>query len=265
MPTLFELQNRIFCALLRSYCCLSRRYSIEIFDQIDSTNSYLLQRSPLQSDRVQLLFARRQTAGRGQYRRQWLSPETGNLYLSIGFGAEMNHPNLSQASLLTGVLLITTLQNSPMPEPIKHRLQLKWPNDLWLEGAKVGGVLTEQRFTGQHISMVIGLGVNFSGEGLEPLESSYSYLSLEAGAQPVWLAQLLQGMDRLFCQFDTQYAVELLQLWPTLDALWQQPLQVQQGERVFYGTGAGIDSRGHLLLSTQEGVVALCSGSVVLC
>jgi BirA family transcriptional regulator, biotin operon repressor / biotin---[acetyl-CoA-carboxylase] ligase len=101
------------------------------------------------------VLALEQTSGRGQWGRQWTSGP-GGLYLSVGLLPDLDPAHSAQLTIATAWGLATALRHLPFP------VQLKWPNDLVLEGRKLGGILTETRIQqGRIAKAVIGIGLNW--------------------------------------------------------------------------------------------------------
>lgn len=129
---------------------------LHYFEVTDSTNKRLWE--IIQRDRPlpQIAIASQQTAGRGQWGRQWLSA-VGGLYLSVALAPQIP---VSQAPILTFATawgIATALRRYSIP------VQLKWPNDLILQGCKLGGIKTETRIKQQQITQaVVGVGINWS-------------------------------------------------------------------------------------------------------
>ena len=129
---------------------------VEAHTLIDSTNDYLMRKLPNQVTQGQVCIAEYQSAGRGRRGRQWISPFGSHLYLSYyhklndGFSAAM------------GLSLVTALAISDAINALYDlQVQLKWPNDVYLDGVKLAGILIdlEGQATGDCHS-VIGIGVN---------------------------------------------------------------------------------------------------------
>ena len=130
--------------------------SLHIFDIIPSTNQKLweLLDQGLKSPRI--VLASRQTAGRGQWGRTWQS-ESGGLYLSLGIKTQISASKAAQLTLCSAWGIATTLRNYQIPA------LLKWPNDLILEGRKLGGIKIETRIQqGTITQAVIGVGINWT-------------------------------------------------------------------------------------------------------
>jgi BirA family biotin operon repressor/biotin-[acetyl-CoA-carboxylase] ligase len=131
---------------------------VEVHSLIDSTNDYLMRRLPNQLSPGQVCLAEYQSAGRGRRGRQWVSPFGSQIYLSMYWHLEQG------LSAAMGLSLVTALAVS---DAIKMhcgvQVQLKWPNDVYLQGVKLAGILIE--LEGQALEpshCVIGIGVNLN-------------------------------------------------------------------------------------------------------
>ena len=111
-------------------------FDLEIFPYIDSTNSYLFNQ-PL-ADKIKICIADEQTAGRGRRGKNWHSPAGSNLYLSFAHRLHIEASALSGLSLAVGITLAETLQ-----EYCQDKIQVKWPNDLLVNGKKLSGILVK--------------------------------------------------------------------------------------------------------------------------
>ena len=114
---------------------------IHIVDRVSSTNTWLSRNSTGGND---CILALQQTRGKGRAGRVWESPP-GGLYLSI------ISPSHSLLPFIAGISVIQTIG-------LDNRLRLKWPNDIILDGKKVGGILCED----DDKSAVVGIGINMN-------------------------------------------------------------------------------------------------------
>jgi BirA family biotin operon repressor/biotin-[acetyl-CoA-carboxylase] ligase len=127
------------------------------FAELPSTNDYaksLAQSEAIAKGDKVLISADRQTAGRGQFDRDWQSP-SGGLYLSMLLWPEASRELWAELSLLTAGVLKTVLEHAGMP---KHLLCVKPPNDLYLDTRKLAGILLETETPASWV--VIGVGIN---------------------------------------------------------------------------------------------------------
>lgn len=109
-----------------------------------------------------LVTADEQTAGRGRLGRTWSSPPVRDLYASVIVRPGVRPAGFGAVSLAVAVGLREGLV-SLFGEPLRQ-LALKWPNDLWLGGRKLGGILCEARWRGREVELVIGFGINVHRE-----------------------------------------------------------------------------------------------------
>ena len=127
--------------ILRNLLTLESEKSIgkvQIFDEIDSTNSESLRQ--IQSGNIEnrVVVASSQTAGRGRRGRQWLSPKNAGIYLSLTRRFSMEANALQALSLVTAISVVEALYQLGA-----QGLQLKWPNDVLFEKKKLAGILLE--------------------------------------------------------------------------------------------------------------------------
>lgn len=165
-------------------------FTVEILPSVDSTNSELMRRARAGAMEPTLLAAEAQTAGRGRMGKNWHSSAAGHS-LTFSLAMPLAPADWSGLSLAIGVSLVESLH----PE-----LQLKWPNDVWLHGRKLGGILVETAHTGHgdlaQRLVVAGIGINIarpSGDGLAASTGSSPDPALMAPVAPAGLAEICVG------------------------------------------------------------------------
>jgi len=135
---------------------LPQENSVHLFDQLPSTNQRLWELLNQGATSGTVAIATQQTAGRGQWGRQWQST-VGGLYLSLALTPNMPASNSTQLTLCSAWGIAIALRTYNIP------VFLKWPNDLLLLGRKLGGILTETRVQqGQITKAIVGVGINWS-------------------------------------------------------------------------------------------------------
>lgn len=125
-----------------------------VIDECESTNDLAKKLAEAGAPHGTWISTRRQTAGRGRLGRKWETVE-GNLFLSI-IARMAPSESWSWVPMATAIAIAETLREfNP-----KLDVKIKWPNDLWIEGAKLGGILCEATGTKSDSFIVIGIGLN---------------------------------------------------------------------------------------------------------
>jgi BirA family biotin operon repressor/biotin-[acetyl-CoA-carboxylase] ligase len=133
-----------------------KQIPLQIWETIPSTNQKLWQLIEQEEKLPLAVLALEQTAGKGQWGRQWLSSQ-GGLYLSLGIACNLDINDSFLLTLVIGWGIGTTLRNYKLP------ILLKWPNDLILMSKKLGGIKLETRSQQDRITqLVIGVGINWA-------------------------------------------------------------------------------------------------------
>ncbi|AKG23914.1 biotin--[acetyl-CoA-carboxylase] ligase [Calothrix sp. 336/3] len=133
-------------------------FSLHILETVDSTNKALWSYLAAGAKTGTVVIATQQTAGRGQWGRQWVSPG-GGLYLSVALQTEIAASNSYQLTFATAWGIAQGLRQQGVP------VGIKWPNDLVINQRKLGGILTETKIQqGKITQAVIGVGINWDNQ-----------------------------------------------------------------------------------------------------
>lgn len=227
---------------------------LEVFESIDSTNSYLL-RAAKESASGWAVLSETQTAGRGRLDRKWFSPYASNIYCSLWWIFPNMQMDLSALSLAVGVMVVNALKKYG----IQADLQLKWPNDVLFSGRKLAGILLESVKCENRIGVVIGIGLNLFLPR-EDQSVSPDWIDLyEITSQPIQ-RNLLAGilldelLDKLFL-FQTKGAAVFLEQWRRYDFLFGKKIMVQQPQGNFIGIAQGVREDGALCVLDENNVM----------
>ena len=227
-------------------------------------------------------IAHQQTAGKGRAGRTWLAKPGDSICFSLAFPFKRKPAELTGLSLLVGLAVISGIaQAYDLDEATLYRagLRLKWPNDLLLNNAKLGGILIEggQAKTGDPTWMIVGIGMNL--RNADEIESSLGGDSdLKVGAldqllppqstppdvEYLWL-KLIAALEHHLSEFD-QYGFGMYQEeWKTWDAYLDQTVCLSgAGKEPIYGIAQGIDQAGALLLRQANQTIAIHAGDISL-
>ncbi|WP_043114442.1 bifunctional biotin--[acetyl-CoA-carboxylase] ligase/biotin operon repressor BirA [Solimonas soli] len=234
---------------------------------VDSTNTRLLESESAHDP--QALFAELQTAGRGRRGRQWISPFGANLYFSIAWSWPGWPRELTALSLAVGAECALALQDFGLAD-----IRLKWPNDLLVDGRKLGGILIEHRGeAGGSCRVVIGVGINLrmaaaQGEQVtQPwinLDEALARLEHAAPGRNALAAALLRRLHARLSAYEATGFAAVAEDWTRFDATRDAAVRIQGGTEITDGIARGVDASGALLIETARGMQAIHAGEVSL-
>jgi BirA family transcriptional regulator, biotin operon repressor / biotin---[acetyl-CoA-carboxylase] ligase len=242
--------------------------SVEVTDVTGSTNADLLARAAAGEPEGAVLAAEQQTAGRGRLGRTWTSPPRAALTFSVLLRpAAVPRARQGWLPLLAGVAVAAAVRAVAAVDA-----QLKWPNDVLVGAAKLGGILGEAASD----AVVIGIGVNVSIEPAElpppgPGALAATSLSIEGAAadRARLLAEILAGLERRYRAWSAAFGdpersgvrAEYTRLCGTIGRRVRVELP---GGRVLEGLAAALDADGRLLVSVpSEADLPVAAGDIV--
>jgi BirA family transcriptional regulator, biotin operon repressor / biotin---[acetyl-CoA-carboxylase] ligase len=209
----------------------------------DSTNERAKQLAAAGAPHGTLVTADEQTAGRGRQGRAWTAPPRSAVLMSLVLR------ELDERLPLTAAVALC--------EALPLEAAIKWPNDVWIEGRKVAGILVEGR--PQEGWAVLGVGVNVTTERF-PVELAESATSLRLAGSAATPAQVLADLLESLSRWLSAPPERVLETWRSLDALKGERVRWTGGE----GIADGIDDSGALRVETGSGLVTLDAGEVHL-
>ena len=237
--------------------------SIDWFDRIDSTSDQLLRGLAETQGRTAVCIAESQTGGRGRRGRSWVSPFGCNLYFSVAYRFSAGVSGLVGLTPALGVALAQRLSAAGVKE-----IQVKWPNDLLLDGRKTAGVLVDLRGDAAGPCWaVVGVGVNLTmsqevGRGVDQPWANVG-ARLAAGVERSdCLGILLAGVLVCLHTVDAEGPETYLRAWDRFDALKGKVVQVDADGDALTGVAGGVSERGLLKLMTASGERLLMAGEV---
>jgi BirA family transcriptional regulator, biotin operon repressor / biotin---[acetyl-CoA-carboxylase] ligase len=231
-----------------------------------STNSDLLLRHPPPPGRFDFLTAEYQTAGRGRRARTWFAPPGGAICLSVSWCFASLPPDISALSLAIGVCALRAMARCGV-----DGAALKWPNDLVVGNAKLGGILIELRAeAGGPAYVVVGLGLNVAlgdAVGRQVAASGtqaadLTGLGAEQSDRNRLAAALIDTIVNGLAQFESQGFAAFAGEWRSADALAGKSVVISSDNGSITGHARGIDSGGALCLQTRDGLQRFVTGEV---
>ncbi len=208
-----------------------------------------------------VIIADEQTAGRGRMKRAWLTP-SGNIALSVILRPALAH--------LPYLVMLASLSVAHSIEALTGlKTQIKWPNDVLVNGRKVCGILIESDVRGDAVNYaVIGIGINVSlrPAGFPGLPATTSSIAAEAGknvSREELVRRLLIEMERMYLTLPD--AEPIYQEWRDRMVTLGRKVQVKSGEETFEGLAEFVCRDGSLLLRRANGELSrVIAGDVTL-
>jgi len=224
------------------------------FFKIDSTNTVALRLGHDDEPHGAIVLAEEQTAGRGRVGRSWHSEKTSGIYLTVLLRPPIGPVNAPLITLLAGLAAYDAVV-----EQTGLRPDLRWPNDLLLNGKKFCGILTEMHAEPDHVHFVIvGIGINVNHarlpEELAPIATS---LKMETGrnhSRLELLVRLLRCLDRYYNQFVAEGSAPILNRFTEVSTYASgKRVRISTTTETYVGTTAGLEPNGLLRVEREDG------------
>lgn len=236
-------------------------YRALVFDDVGSTNALALDALREGQPSGLWIVARRQVAGRGRQGRPWTS-EPGNHYASLALRDPAPPDRMGELPLVVALAVHDAVADV-LPPPARSSLDIKWPNDLLLSGAKIAGILAEGLVLPEGRAVAIGIGINCAHH---PSDTPYPATDLAAAGYPTDPMVLFERVAARIA--------ERLAAWrggpfgPLRDAWLARArgvggaLNVRLPNRTLNGRFVGLDDGGRLLLAVEGRTEAISAGDV---
>ena len=241
---------------------LSLIEQIYVFNELDSTNGYLLKHNGC----GEVCLAETQKQGRGRRGRFWSSPNDGNIYLSMSWCFDVIPEQFPLISLITGISLCEVLDSSGL-----QGHGIKWPNDILIHQQKIAGILVETSGSLQRV--VIGIGLNLYSTNTKQLPTKQipTKQSLQDVVQLPWCGledvmdnvprrdDVIVGIiDNLSDKLSTLSSLsfsDFIQRWKQWDSVIDRPVTIIDGQKKIKGLAKGIDKNGHILVELKNNML----------
>lgn len=227
------------------------------FNDLPSTNDYLLNNAEHFAHTTVACLAEQQIAGRGRLGRTWVSPHAANIYLSLLWHFRLNINQLAGLNMVIGISIIEAIQ-SIITVP---NLMLKWPNDIYWYDKKLGGILIDVAGEADGISsVVIGIGINVNMPTDASNDIHKPWVDLHTITQQTISRNQLAGalLDHLYKDltlFQREHTIAFISKWKQLDYLAGKHITINVNEKTQQGIAQGVDEQGQLLLQTNKNTI----------
>lgn len=246
------------------------RFHLHLFDSLPSTNTYLFEQGKTGAAEWSVVIAEEQTAGKGRRQRRWESRRGKSILLSLLLRPSLESRYLNLLNLFTALTLARYLETCG--EKNSHpalEISLKWPNDLFIRGKKICGILLEASFAGERLDyLVIGIGLNVNqdatdfSEEIRPVATSLKLASGQEWERESLLAGFLEAFYEDYRRFFPGNFAPLVQLYKQKVLFLGKPVSVNSGSEKIRGIFRDLTAEGYLVLERNGRRTLITSGDI---
>lgn len=225
------------------------------YERVTSTMDIARQMAEMGARDGVVIFSEEQTSGRGRSGHSWVCPKFKGLLVSIVVKPQINVEHIFLITGMAAIAVAETIQNT-----LFLKAEIKWPNDVLINGKKVGGTVVEVIKTHKQRSIFsLGIGINVNQETYElpklpEIPATSLYIEKKSAINRIEFARnLLEGMDKWYMALrDSQYK-PILKRWRELCVTIGQKLTVVEGDKLYHGKVIDISSSGGIILHFDNG------------
>jgi BirA family transcriptional regulator, biotin operon repressor / biotin---[acetyl-CoA-carboxylase] ligase len=257
-----------------------RLFNIEVFDikleteylgrnfiyseEVESTNSLLLDKQNKFNTNGTVLLAERQSKGRGRRERVWYSTKGQNLTFSILLNSKkILKKNLNFINYAAAISVGSAIENR-----YQIKTDMKWPNDVLVSKKKISGILMESTSLGSNLErLVIGVGINVNQtafQGQYRIEPTSIYTETgESADRETLLAEFLNIFEAVLNKLETE-PEEILREWKNRCSMIGERISIEDNGKIRSGIFDDIDNNGYLLFKSAGKIETIHFGDVSL-
>ncbi len=253
---------------------LEPHFTLHRYSILGSTNDEARRLADIGAAEGAVIWAERQTAGRGRHGRLWVS-DPGNLFVSMILRPGAAAARAGELSLLAAVAVAEALNDILVTSGSEAKLHCKWPNDILIDGMKVAGILIDTvAGDGRFIWCVVGIGVNLASSP-ENMAGQATYLNAHLGDHKA-MVSVVEAMQNILPRLWEWYTCwcqpapgggfgPVREAWEARAYVPDHPLVVDTGLGRVSGHYDGLDEDGALLLTDSSGMYhRIMAGDVLL-
>lgn len=235
------------------------------FEKLDSTNTYAKKNIDILADKT-IVSTNQQTAGRGRFNRTWVDLGEDNIFLSV-----VLKPSEKFSDVYLNITQYLSLIICQELEAMGLTPQIKWPNDVLINGKKVAGILAEMSIKGNSFKgIVLGLGinVNVSDENLTKIDRPATALNIELGKnidKQIFIESLINRFFEGYDEFLEKGFVSIKSEYTQRASFLNQKLKMGVFDKIYKGILKDIDRNGSLVLELENGSFqSLSMGEIII-
>ena len=242
---------------------------VHYFEEIDSTQNFAQQIASDEKENGAIIIAEKQTSGRGRLNRKWTSPK-GGISFSI-----IIHPKFDVSSSTLIPILCAVALSKSIKSILGIETQVKWPNDITMNGKKVAGILVDASFQANNIEyLILGIGINFDidvkkiEKKLSKTPNFYGINSLrkkdDKTPPKLLLKEFLLQLEKNLSQLDNGEKTKIIREWMKKASGIGKKITINTENGKISGISQGIDNDGALKLKTRKEIKKIFVGDVIL-
>jgi BirA family transcriptional regulator, biotin operon repressor / biotin---[acetyl-CoA-carboxylase] ligase len=239
--------------------------SILQFDSLESTNTEAARQAMNGAEEGLCVVAGEQTAGRGRFERQWISPKGAGLYFSL-----LLRPRIDQNDWPLLTMMASVAVHEALAEACDLHADIKWPNDILVNERKLCGILAETLDTKTGRAVIIGIGINLTSKAFPPeLQNSATSVQAVTGKtcerEPI-LWTLVRALERYYDVAQSPDGKQkIIQEWCARSSYARDKrIRVEDSNETIEGITCGVESDGGLRVETDEGEVKIVRAGDVM-
>lgn len=235
------------------------------FNTIDTTQNFAMEIVTRNNMNGTIIIAKKQTGGRGRMKRKWKSP-VGGIWMSIIINPKFGVTSTTLVPLAISLALCIAIEKT-----LKIKPELKWPNDVTVNGKKVAGVLVDTSIVSNEIEyMIIGVGINFKikptelANAIKKTPNFYGVTTLvknDVNSLPL-LHQFLYELENVFQMIDSNHIKKIVNQWTERSSTIGRNVSIVTGSDRIIGKAVKIDNDGALIISNGKKVEKILVGDI---
>lgn len=242
-----------------------------VYEKTTSTNDIAWDLAIKNEHEGGVVFAESQTKGRGRLGRIWNSPKRKGLWFSVILRPDLQPIYAPMITIASSIAVAKSI--------IKYTglsVWIKWPNDIYMDNKKLGGILTEMNTELDSIKFVVlGIGINvnstindFSDDlknKVVSLQCSPSSCAQGLGSRLELAKEILVGLDHYYKMLNQKKWVDIITEWKDLSLVLGRRIKLKQGNKRYEGQVVGLDEQGALMLRQDGGFIHHITSGEILC
>jgi BirA family biotin operon repressor/biotin-[acetyl-CoA-carboxylase] ligase len=240
--------------------------SMVCYQSVQSTNDIAAELAGRGAEHGAIVTADQQTKGRGRLGRTWYSPPGTGIYVSVLLRPRFTPDRAPGLAIMTAVALADAIS-----EYLPGEVQIKWPNDVWINGRKTAGILTElSAEQGRIHYVVIGVGINVNQgvgnfpEDIRPIATSLRRALKRKVRRVDLLHTFLLNLEKAYAAYEKSGLKSMHRKVRAYSALIGEEITVRTGRHETRGRAVDIDLDGRLILEVEGRREAVTAGEVTV-